>query len=129
MGPVALLAVALLHLGGFSLGYLLSKAFGYKEREARTISIEVTAQTASVKPPSPNGLRVTTERTANYYDVLHPGAKKGRTHPPVSPGEVLAPYLHLMLLGAIVGNYISKCALITLALFAAAHVVILIFID
>jgi len=48
VGPVALLAVALLHLGGFSLGYLLSKAFGYKEREARTISIEVGMQNSAL---------------------------------------------------------------------------------
>lgn len=36
-----LVAVAVLHAGGFALGYLVSKLFGAGERQARTISIEV----------------------------------------------------------------------------------------
>ena len=34
-------AVFTLHAGGFLLGYLLARAFGAKERQARTMSIEV----------------------------------------------------------------------------------------
>lgn len=48
IGPVALLAVCLLHLGGFSIGYTLSRVFGFQENEARTISIEVGMQNSAL---------------------------------------------------------------------------------
>ena len=39
-GPLLLLAVALLHSGGFALGFGFSKLAGFKKETSRTISIE-----------------------------------------------------------------------------------------
>jgi len=41
-------AVILLHLGGFALGYLLSKAIGFEESVRRTTSIEVGMQNSGL---------------------------------------------------------------------------------
>ncbi len=43
-----LAAPALLHLGGFGLGYVLSKLFKLPEASARTISIEVGMQNSGL---------------------------------------------------------------------------------
>jgi len=43
-----LAAVALLHVGGFGLGYLAAKAFGYDKLIARTVSIEVGMQNSGL---------------------------------------------------------------------------------
>jgi BASS family bile acid:Na+ symporter len=45
---VLLLAVLLLHAGGFALGYLLAKLFGFGEAERRTLSIEVGMQNSGL---------------------------------------------------------------------------------
>lgn len=47
-GVLLLLAVFLLHAGGFSLGYLFAKLFGYDKMVARTISIEVGMQNSGL---------------------------------------------------------------------------------
>ncbi|BDA50328.1 probable sodium/metabolite cotransporter BASS1, chloroplas [Coccomyxa sp. Obi] len=47
-GPRLILAVALLHAGGFALGYGVSKLLGVKERQARTNSIEVGMQNSAL---------------------------------------------------------------------------------
>ena len=47
-GPKLLLAVALLHSGGFALGYTLSKVLGMPEKVARTNSIEVGMQNSAL---------------------------------------------------------------------------------
>lgn len=43
-----LVAVALLHAGGFTLGYVLTRAFGWNARTARTVSIEVGMQNSGL---------------------------------------------------------------------------------
>ncbi len=43
-----LLAVFLLHAGGFGLGYLFAKLFGYDRIVCRTISIEVGMQNSGL---------------------------------------------------------------------------------
>lgn len=45
---VLLLAVLLLHVGGFALGYLSARVFGYPPRVARTVSIEVGMQNSGL---------------------------------------------------------------------------------
>lgn len=47
-GGVLLLAVFLLHSGGFALGYLFGKLLGYHEQIRRTISIEVGMQNSGL---------------------------------------------------------------------------------
>lgn len=47
-GGVLLLAVFLLHAGGFGLGYLFAKLFGYDRLVCRTISIEVGMQNSGL---------------------------------------------------------------------------------
>lgn len=47
-GAMLLLAVFLLHAGGFLLGYLSAKAFGYDSLVARTTSIEVGMQNSGL---------------------------------------------------------------------------------
>lgn len=47
-GLELLLAVGLLHGGGFLLGYYFAKAFGYEHQSARTISIEVGMQNSGL---------------------------------------------------------------------------------
>jgi BASS family bile acid:Na+ symporter len=47
-GPRLLLAVAILHAGGFALGYGLSKVVGMPEKVARTNSIEVGMQNSAL---------------------------------------------------------------------------------
>lgn len=47
-GAGILLAVAALHVGGFALGYLASRAFGIEEKAARTNSIEVGMQNSTL---------------------------------------------------------------------------------
>lgn len=47
-GPRLLLAVALLHGGGFALGYTLARVCRYNEVSARTISIEVGMQNSGL---------------------------------------------------------------------------------
>lgn len=47
-GPQLLLAVALLHAGGFALGYAFSKVLGMPEKVARTNSIEVGMQNSAL---------------------------------------------------------------------------------
>jgi len=47
-GGVLLLAVLLLHAGGFGLGYLFAKLFGYDRLVCRTISIEVGMQNSGL---------------------------------------------------------------------------------
>ncbi|GAB4268488.1 MAG: bile acid:sodium symporter family protein [Methylomicrobium sp.] len=41
-------AVALLHIGGFALGYLIARLFGLEEQACRTISIEVGMQNSGL---------------------------------------------------------------------------------
>jgi len=48
VGPSVLVAVMLLHLGGFTLGFALSKLFGFSESDSRTISIEVGMQNSAL---------------------------------------------------------------------------------
>jgi len=43
-----LLAVGLLHVGGFALGYLSARLFGYDKLIARTVSIEVGMQNSGL---------------------------------------------------------------------------------
>jgi bile acid:Na+ symporter, BASS family len=43
-----LLAVGLLHIGGFALGYISARIFGYDELIARTVSIEVGMQNSGL---------------------------------------------------------------------------------
>ena len=45
---VLLLAVGLLHVGGFGLGYLSARVFGFKKIIARTVSIEVGMQNSGL---------------------------------------------------------------------------------
>jgi len=47
-GKILLLAVILLHLGGFSLGYLLARILGYEQLIRRTVSIEVGMQNSGL---------------------------------------------------------------------------------
>jgi bile acid:Na+ symporter, BASS family len=47
-GPLLLAAVAVLHLAGFGLGYLLSKALRLNEKTCRTNSIEVGMQNSTL---------------------------------------------------------------------------------
>lgn len=47
-GPQLLLAVTLLHGGGFALGYAAAKMFGYDQSVARTVSIEVGMQNSGL---------------------------------------------------------------------------------
>ncbi len=47
-GPRLLLAVALLHAGGFAFGYLLTRLCGFDRMTARTISIEVGMQNSGL---------------------------------------------------------------------------------
>lgn len=47
-GSGLFLAVLLLHLGGFMLGYLLTKILGYPEEYQRTVSIEVGMQNSGL---------------------------------------------------------------------------------
>lgn len=47
-GPQLLLAVFLLHAGGFALGYVVTKLFGQDRTTARTISIEVGMQNSGL---------------------------------------------------------------------------------
>jgi len=47
-GPQLLLAVGLLHLGGFALGYVAARVFGYQELIRRTVSIEVGMQNSGL---------------------------------------------------------------------------------
>jgi BASS family bile acid:Na+ symporter len=47
-GPQLLLAVTLLHGGGFAFGYALARVFGYDRMVARTISIEVGMQNSGL---------------------------------------------------------------------------------
>lgn len=47
-GPILLLAVFLLHAGGFALGYVFAKLFRYNELDCRTISIEVGMQNSGL---------------------------------------------------------------------------------
>ena len=47
-GLELILAVGLLHGGGFLLGYYFAKAFGYEHQSARTISIEVGMQNSGL---------------------------------------------------------------------------------
>jgi BASS family bile acid:Na+ symporter len=47
-GGVLLLAVFLLHAGGFGLGWVFARAFGYGETVRRTISIEVGMQNSGL---------------------------------------------------------------------------------
>lgn len=47
-GGRLLLAILLLHLGGFLLGYLVSRLFGYPRVVARTVSIEVGMQNSGL---------------------------------------------------------------------------------
>jgi BASS family bile acid:Na+ symporter len=47
-GPSLMLAVTLLHGGGFGLGYLLARLCGYDERTRRTTSIEVGMQNSGL---------------------------------------------------------------------------------
>lgn len=47
-GGKLLLAILLLHLGGFLLGYMLARLFGYPRRTARTLSIEVGMQNSGL---------------------------------------------------------------------------------
>jgi BASS family bile acid:Na+ symporter len=47
-GGRLLLAVLLLHAGGFLLGYAISRLVGYPPRTARTISIEVGMQNSGL---------------------------------------------------------------------------------
>lgn len=48
VGISAFAACSFLHLGGFGLGYLLSKGVGYSEKTARTTSIEVGMQNSGL---------------------------------------------------------------------------------
>jgi len=47
-GAVLLLAVFLLHIGGFLLGYLSARLLGYGRTDCRTISIEVGMQNSGL---------------------------------------------------------------------------------
>jgi len=47
-GLELILAVALLHGGGFLLGYYFARVFGYEHQSARTISIEVGMQNSGL---------------------------------------------------------------------------------
>ncbi|CAK0787032.1 hypothetical protein CVIRNUC_010248 [Coccomyxa viridis] len=47
-GPQLVLAVVCLHLGGFTLGYTVSRLAGLQERQARTNSIEVGMQNSAL---------------------------------------------------------------------------------
>ena len=47
-GPALFLAVMLLHLGGFLLGYLLARILGYRENYRRTVSVEVGMQNSGL---------------------------------------------------------------------------------
>lgn len=47
-GPLLLLAVLLLHAGGFTLGYALARVFRYDKLVARTVSIEVGMQNSGL---------------------------------------------------------------------------------
>jgi BASS family bile acid:Na+ symporter len=47
-GPLLLLAVVLLHAGGFLFGYLGAAAAGYNEQTRRTVSIEVGMQNSAL---------------------------------------------------------------------------------
>jgi len=47
-GPKLLLAVLLLHLFGFLLGYLFGRAIGFSEKDSRTVSIEVGMQNSGL---------------------------------------------------------------------------------
>ncbi len=47
-GRQLLAAVAALHAGGFALGYLIAKVFGYEELVRRTVSIEVGMQNSGL---------------------------------------------------------------------------------
>jgi len=47
-GGRLLLAVLLLHAGGFLLGYLVSRALGYDRLTSRTISVEVGMQNSGL---------------------------------------------------------------------------------
>jgi len=47
-GPQLLLAVFLLHAGGFALGYALTRASGFDRTTARTVSIEVGMQNSGL---------------------------------------------------------------------------------
>jgi BASS family bile acid:Na+ symporter len=47
-GKTLVLAVALLHFGGFSLGYLAARALGYEQLIRRTVSIEVGMQNSGL---------------------------------------------------------------------------------
>jgi BASS family bile acid:Na+ symporter len=47
-GPLLLLAVLLLHAGGFALGYALARVFRYDKLVARTVSIEVGMQNSGL---------------------------------------------------------------------------------
>ena len=47
-GGILLLAVFLLHIGGFGLGYLFAKLLGYDRLVCRTVSIEVGMQNSGL---------------------------------------------------------------------------------
>ncbi|MBL4576280.1 MAG: bile acid:sodium symporter family protein [Opitutaceae bacterium] len=47
-GKILLLAVVLLHTGGFSLGYLLARTLGYEQLIRRTVAIEVGMQNSGL---------------------------------------------------------------------------------
>lgn len=47
-GQQLLLAIALLHAGGFALGYLIARLFGYEELIRRTVAIEVGMQNSGL---------------------------------------------------------------------------------
>ena len=80
-GPSLLLAVTLLHAGGFALGYLLARTCGYDESVRRTTSIEVGMQNSGL------GAVLATRHFANPLTAL-PSAISATMHSVI--GSVLA---------------------------------------
>jgi BASS family bile acid:Na+ symporter len=80
-GPSLLLAVTLLHAGGFGFGYLLARVCGYDEAVRRTASIEVGMQNSGL------GAVLATRHFANPLTAL-PSAISATMHSVI--GSVLA---------------------------------------
>jgi BASS family bile acid:Na+ symporter len=80
-GPALLLAVTLLHAGGFGFGYLLARVCGYDEAVRRTASIEVGMQNSGL------GAVLATRHFANPLTAL-PSAISATMHSVI--GSVLA---------------------------------------
>jgi BASS family bile acid:Na+ symporter len=72
-GPALVLAVTLLHAGGFGIGYLLPRLFGYEESIRRTTSIEVGMQNSGL------GAVLATRHFANPLTAL-PSAISATMH-------------------------------------------------